>query len=410
MATPIESAVVTRAGDVETKVDATTRVRPEDSGDSIDASSGDGHGSPELIGEGADQERAVNRKRGKEWFAYIKTKQFWVVLVLGQILALCITGTNTFSQLLSNEGANIPAFQSFFNYVLLNVVWTSVTMYKYGIKGWGKMVWTHGWKYLILSFFDVEGNYFTVLGYRYTTILSMQLLNFWAIVIVMVLSFLFMKVRYGPLQIVGILVCVGGMGVLFGSDHITHANNFPAENQVKGDLFGLLGATCYGFSNALQEFLVSKQPMYEVVGMLAFWGMIINGVQAGIFDRAAFRGAIAVYTPAIGANIAGFDLLLFVFYSLAPLVFRMGSAAFLNISLLTSNFWGTIIGIHLFGLSIFWMYPIAFVLILLGLVVYFLMDGEFGDQAKPWLGEEQERGVDGVGTARRRLERPNVVV
>jgi solute carrier family 35, member F1/2 len=56
------------------------------------------------------------------------------------------------------------------------------------------------------------------------------------------------------------------------------------------------------------------------------------------------------------------------------------------------------------------MYPIAFVLILTGLVVYFVMDGEFGDQAKPWLGRSQEEGVDGVGTARRRLERPNVVV
>lgn len=272
------------------------------------------------------------------------------------------------------------------------------------------MVKTHGWKYLILSFFDVEGNYFTVLGYRYTTILSMQLLNFWAIVIVMVCSFLFMKVRYPPMQICGILVAVGGMGVLLGSDKITGANDFPAENQLKGDLFGLLGATCYGFSNALQEFLVSKQPMYEVIGMLAFWGMIINGVQAGIFDREAFRGMLEVYSPKIGGWIAGFDLLLFIFYSLAPLVFRMGSAAFLNISLLTSNFWGTIIGIHLFGLRVHWMYPIAFVLILVGLVVYFLMDGEFGDQEKPWLGEGQTEGVNGLGTARRRLETNDGVV
>jgi len=346
----------------------------------------------------------------KEWFAYLKTKQFWLVMVFGQILALCITGTNTFSSLLAGAGANIPAFQTFFNYVLLNAVWTSVTIYKYGFKGWAKMVYKYGWRYLILSFFDVEGNYFTVLGFRYTTILSAQLINFWAIVVVVVLSFLFMKVRYGVMQIIGIFVCVGGMGVLFASDHITHANDFPAENQVKGDLFALLGATCYGFSNALQEFLVSKRPMYEVVGMLAFWGMIINGVQAGIFDRESFRGAVAVYTPKIGGYIAGFDLLLFIFYSLAPLVFRMGSAAFLNISLLTSNFWGTIVGIHVFHLKVHWMYPIAFVLILCGLIVYFIMDSSWGDQEKPWLGENQEQGVSGVGTARKRIEQPNAVV
>ncbi|QDS75192.1 hypothetical protein FKW77_008654 [Venturia effusa] len=403
-----ELATAGRSQEIDNKDIESTLVHAKaDHGDRSSASS---NHVPEIVDGGEEGGVASGRNRKKEWFAYVKTKQFWLVLLFGQVLALCITGTNTFSSLLANAGANIPAFQSFFNYVLLNIVWTSVTIYKYGFKGWCNMVKTHGWKYFILSFFDVEGNYFTVLGYRYTTILSMQLLNFWAIVIVMLCSFFFMKVRYPPMQIIGILVAVGGMGVLLGSDKITGATDFPAENQLKGDLFGLLGATCYGFSNALQEFLVSKQPMYEVIGMLAFWGMIINGVQAGIFDRAAFRDMLEIYSPKIGGWIAGFDLLLFIFYSLVPLVFRMGSAAFLNISLLTSNFWGTIIGIHVFGLKIHWMYPIAFVLILLGLVVYFLMDGRFGDQEKPWLGEGQAEGVDGVGTARRRLETNDAVI
>jgi len=150
--------------------------------------------------------------------------------------------------------------------------------------------------------------------------------------------------------------------------------------------------------------------MYEVVGQLAFWGMIINGVQAGIFDRAAFRGMLAVYKPAIGGYIAGFDLLLFIFYSLAPIVFRMSSAAFFNISLLTGNFWGTIVGIHVFHLHVHWLYPVAFVLIVIGLFVYFIMDGSLGDSEKPWLGENQEQGVSGVGTAKRRIERPDTIV
>jgi len=355
-----------------------------------------------------DQERGIGRKR--EWLAYLKTKQFWVVLLLGQVLALCITGTNTFSSLLTGAGANIPAFQTFFNYVLLNAVWTSVTLYKYGFKKWARMVYKDGWRYIIFAFLDVEGNYFTVLGYRYTTILSAQLINFWAIVIVVILSFLFLKVRYGWMQILGIFVCIGGMGLLLASDHITGATNSPAENQLKGDLFALLGATFYGVSNAFQEFLVSKKPMYEVVGQLAFWGMIINGVQAGIFDRAAFRAAVKVYVPAIGGYIAGFDLLLFIFYSLAPLVFRMSSAAFFNISLLTGNFWGTIVGIQVFHLHVHWLYPVAFVLIIIGLFVYFIMDGTLGDAEKPWLGRNQEDGVSGLGTAKRRIERPNTIV
>lgn len=338
----------------------------------------------------------------RSWFGYIKTKQFWLVLFFGQVLSMCIVGTNTLSQELSINNANVPAFQTFFAYVLLAIVWVPITIFKYGWKGWGKMLKEHAWKYLILSFCDVEGNYFTVLGFRYTNILSAQLINFWAIVAVVILSFFFMRVRYRPMAILGIIVCVAGMGLLIGSDKITHANDFPAENALKGDLFALLGATFYGFSNTLQEFLVSKRPMYEVVSMLALWGIIINGTQAAIFDRSSFQRAD--WSSANIGYMVGFDLILWIFYSLAPLVFRMGSAAFLNISLLTGNFWGAIIGIHVFGISVHWMYPIAFVLILLGLTVYFLWDSPMGDSAKPWLGENQEQGVDGLGTARRRVE------
>ena len=30
------------------------------------------------------------------------------------------------------------------------------------------LVWKDGWKYFLLAFCDVEGNYFTVLAYRYS--------------------------------------------------------------------------------------------------------------------------------------------------------------------------------------------------------------------------------------------------
>merc|ERR1711939_683133 len=161
-------------------------------------------------------------------------------------------------------------------------------------------------------------------------------------------------------------------GVLFGSDAITNANNFPASDRVKGNLFALLGATCYGVANTGQEYLISGAPMYEVLSMMGIFGTIINGVQAAIFDRSAFQKMLEVYTPKIGGWIAGFDLLLFLFYSTVPLILRLGSAAFLNISLLTANFWGTAVGVQVFGLTIHWMYPIAFVLIIAGQIFAYI--------------------------------------
>ena len=233
-------------------------------------------------------------------------------------------------------------------------------------------------------------------------ILSIQLLNFWAIVMVVLISLIFLHVRYRVTQYAGIIVCIGGMGLLIGSDHITGANTGEALDAVKGDLFALLGATFYGLTNCVEEFAVSKRPMYEVIGQLSFWAMFINGVQAAIFDRNSIRDA--QWTSQSGGWLAGYTVILALFYSLAPVVFRMASAAFFNISLLTANFWGVCIGVTVFHLSVHYLYPVAFVLIILGIFVYFLTEGVFGEAEKPWLGERQEKGVRGVGTARRMAE------
>ncbi|KAF2002400.1 DUF914-domain-containing protein [Amniculicola lignicola CBS 123094] len=395
-------------GDDVGPVTETAHVQPKD-GSTSDYGSGNGQGvgheAPELVhSELLDVEA---RSKG-QWFSYVKTKQFWIVLALGQVLAICITSTNTLSQLLALEGNSIPAFQTFFNYVLLNVVFTSWTIYKYGFKKWGKLILKDGWRYFILAFCDVEGNYFVVLAYRYTTILSAQLINFWAIVVVVILSLIFLKVRYHITQFAGIIICIGGMGILFGSDHLTGNNQFPAQNQVKGDLFALLAASLYGLTNTLEEFLVSKRPVYEVLGQLAFWAMPINGVQAAIFDRTSFRNA--VWNGKVGGYMTGYTLILSLFYSLAPLMFRLSSAAFFNISLLTGNFWGVAIGKHVFHFNIHWMYPIAFVLIIIGQVIYFCRQSMMAESVKPWLGESQEGGHAGLGTARKRVERPSAVV
>ena len=363
------------------------------------------HGVPEVLTVTENEEQGNHKKT---WFSYLRTHDFWIVLALSQTITLCQTGTNTFSALLANEGTSIPAFQSFFNYVLLNLVYTSYTIYRYGFKKWTRMILKDGWRYIILAFFDVEGNYFVVLGYRYTTILSAELISFWTIVMVVVISFIFLRVRYHKAQYAGIVVCCAGFGVLIASDHITGANSGTALNAVKGDLFVLLSATLYGVSNVLEEFLVSKRPMYEVLGQLAFFGMIINGVQAGIFDRDAFHSA--TWNGAVGGYLTGYTLLLFIFYTLAPIVFRMASAAFFNIGLLTGNFWAVIVGLHVFHLHIHWMYPIAFVLILGGHFVYYGTEGVLGEANKPWLGENQEGGDNGVGTARRRVENADVIV
>lgn len=73
-----ESTSAARSHEIENKAE-TTVVHTQDHGDRSSAST-NGHGVPEVVG-GAEDGAVRNRKR--EWFAYVKTKQFWVVLVLG---------------------------------------------------------------------------------------------------------------------------------------------------------------------------------------------------------------------------------------------------------------------------------------------------------------------------------------
>lgn len=372
------------------------------------------HGAPELIGvsdgEAPDTvhqyEETQQQKKGR--FAYLKTRDFWLVLALTQVIALCQTGTNTFTTLISDRGTNIPAFQTFFTYVLLNVVYTLFTIYKYGFKKWSRVIIKDGWRYFILAFLDVEGNYFIVKAYEYTNLLSAQLFSFWTVVCVVVISLIFLKVRYHLAQYGGIVLACGGFAILIASDYITKSNNYAPANALKGDLFCLLAQTLYAFSNTFEEFLVSKRPMYEVIGQLAFWGMMINGVQAAIFDRNSIRDAD--WDGKTAGYIVGYTLLLFIFYTLAPIVFRMSSAAFFNIGLLTGTFWGIVVGTQVFGYHIHYLYPIAFVLIILGHFVYYGTEGVLGEAKKPWLGENQEGGESGFGTAKRRAEHPNAIV
>ncbi|RJE18972.1 hypothetical protein PHISCL_08694 [Aspergillus sclerotialis] len=344
--------------------------------------------------ESSENEAPADQIDGKKksFWAYFQTKEFYITLLLGQFLAIANTGSSTFTTLLENQGTSVPAFQTFLNYALLNVIFTPLTMYRYGFKD------------IILAFCDVEGNYFIVLAYRYTTMLSAQLINFWAIAVVVIVSFLFLKVRYHISQIIGILVCIGGMGVLIASDHITGSSGGSAStgDQVKGDMFALIGATFYGLTNTGEEYFVSTRPVYEVLGQMAFFGMIINGAQAGIFDHNSFRQAN--WNGQVGGYLVGYTLCLTVFYCFAPLLFRLSSAAFFNISMLTMNFWGVIIGVKVFHYHIHWMYPIAFVLIIVGQLIYYLGRRVLGEARKPWLGKNQERGVSGVFTARRIID------
>ncbi|KAF7970037.1 hypothetical protein HWV62_25344 [Athelia sp. TMB] len=254
----------------------------------------------------------------------------------------------------------------------------------------------------ILASCDVEGNFLVVKAYQYTDLLSCMLLDAWAIPVCLFFCWLYMRPRYHWTQLLGILVSVGGLGMLVGSDFLTD-KNYPALARGKGDAFMVAGATLYGFTNATEEFFVRRRPLYEVVGQMGLWGTLINGVQAAGLEHGAMR--TATWNGATIGLLVAYTAAMFILYTVAPLLYRSASSAYYNISLLTSDFYGLLFGLFLFvrppsfplpppfpsplfllpstsfpnaladartqHYSPFWLYFPAFAVVLVGLVVYF---------------------------------------
>ncbi|OMJ17762.1 putative solute carrier family 35 member [Smittium culicis] len=281
--------------------------------------------------------------------ADLKTKVIYLlkVLALGQVLALCISGTSTFSNALAeNLGISIPTTQTFLE----------KTRYEASKK-----------LDLLLAIADVEGNYFVVKAYNYTNLLSCSLLDTWTLPCVVVFTYFFMKVKYKKLQYVSIFICLVGMGASVFIDNYGK-QGYRGQDPLKGDLFMILGATCYAVSNIMLEYIVRKRPIYEALGYLGLLGTIVNGVQLLALELNEIKNT--TWTGQVVGYNLGFVAFMLLLYSLTPVLFRMSSATFYNLSLLTSDIYILLVGIFVFDYDVTPFYTIAYVLVISGLVIF----------------------------------------
>ncbi|KIM33102.1 hypothetical protein M408DRAFT_20401 [Serendipita vermifera MAFF 305830] len=168
-------------------------------------------------------------------FKSLWTRRFIWSILAGQLLSFCITSTSVITTELNMSGFALPTTQTWFLYFSLFITYTPFTIYKYGFKGWGKMILKDGWK----SALEHEG------------------------------------MRTAPWD-----------------------------------------------------------------------GRVI--------------GFIVAYTVSM-----------YILYTVAPILYRLASSTYFNLSILTSDFYGLIFGIFLFQLKPYWLYFFAFVVVLSGLVTYF---------------------------------------
>jgi solute carrier family 35, member F1/2 len=225
--------------------------------------------------------------------------------------------------------------------------------------------------YLVLALIDVEANFLVVKAYQYTTISSVMLLDCFTIPASMTFSYFFLGERYDLVRIGGVVVCVIGLILLVTADYfLSSRSEEKGSNVVIGDLLVIAGATLYAISNVTQEYSVKTYSRTEFLGLLGLFGSIISCIQMLLLEHSQLFHLI--WTWKILACLFGFSCCLFGVYTLTPSMIKLSSAVVFNLSLLTSDFYGILVGAFLFDQNLSYLYLIAFCITITGLGIYHL--------------------------------------
>uniref|UniRef100_A0A1I7T7S0 Solute carrier family 35 member F1 n=1 Tax=Caenorhabditis tropicalis TaxID=1561998 RepID=A0A1I7T7S0_9PELO len=303
-------------------------------------------------------------------------------LILGQILSFCLCGTGVSSQLLANRNVNAPGAQAFSNYFLLCFVYCISLACKQDEKGLVYVLQKRGWRYLILAFIDVQANYMIVMAYQYTNLTSVQLLDCATIPAVLLLSWLFLSVRYLASHILGVSICLIGIACVIWADALGAKGALDGgSDRVFGDILCLSAAILYAVCNVAEEFLVKQHSRTEYLGMLGLFGCIVSGVQTAVFEQEALS-KIVWDGDTIGC-FALFAFSMFIFYSLVTVVLQKTSALMFNLSTLTADFYSLLFGIFLFKDTFHYLYFVSFIICIIGSVIYSMKETQMRDADEP---------------------------
>lgn len=289
-------------------------------------------------------------------------------IAMGQILSLLICGTAVSCQYLADAGVETPMLQSFLNYVLLLLFYTTILSTRKGDRNILHILKTKWWKYLVMGLADVEANYAVVKAYQFTTLTSIQLLDCFVIPVLMLLSWFLLKTRYRMIHFVAVMVCLLGVGAMVGADILAGRDQGSTSDVVLGDGLVLLSAVLYAVSNVCQEYTVKNLSRVEFLGMMGLFGTLISGIQLAVLEIGAVQAI--KWDCRISMLFAVYALCMYALYSFMPVVVKMTSATAVNLSLLTADLFSLFCGIFLFHYTFSALYIISFVVITAGFVLF----------------------------------------
>ncbi|NWY72585.1 S35F2 protein, partial [Erithacus rubecula] len=293
----------------------------------------------------------------------------WKTVILGQVVSLFICGTAVTSQYLTEVfHVKTPMLQSFINYLLLLLVYTSMLAFRTGIDSLGQILKQRWWKYIFLALADVEANYVMVRAYQYTTLTSVQLLDCFGIPVLMALSWFLLGARYKLMHFIAVVICLLGVATMVGANILAGRPEGEGSHVVIGDVLVLLAASLYAISNVSEEYIVKNLSRVEFLGMVGLFGTVISGLQLAIVEH---KEVMRIqWSWKVALLFSGFALCMFGLYSFMPVVIKITSATSVNLGILTSDLYSLFLGLFLFKYKFSGLYLVSFVVIMVGFTLY----------------------------------------
>ncbi|KAG1471698.1 hypothetical protein G6F56_001970 [Rhizopus delemar] len=195
----------------------------------------------------------------------------------------------------------------------------------------------------------------------------------------MLLSTYFLHATYTSTHVRSAALCLFGLAILIWCD-TKGSGDSSANHSWTGDIICLISASLYAISNVTEEHLVNHHTTSEFLGKAGLWGSLLCGVQAFYFE---YDTVVSIEWNCNNVLlVATYVLCLFCMYSLVPIVYRMAGATFLSMSMITSNFYSLLVGIFFLDSQMPQFYPIAYTLVILGVVLYSLAPNPIQDEER----------------------------
>jgi len=159
-------------------------------------------------------------------------------ILIGQGISILNASSGVFASLLILLGLELSLFELLVFYALLSMIYTPILIYKKLKISLGDL-----WRMLLASITDSQGNFFTVLAYRYTSITSVFILSNSSVPIVFVLSYIFLKKKFHKYEVIGVCIALAGILCVILSD--LKVEGWVWTGYFAGDVMVLIGTTLY---------------------------------------------------------------------------------------------------------------------------------------------------------------------